>query len=105
MTSSAEPTGSFAVLCADVVREALTDVLCEIDEYESSLPCVLICTDRATGEQSFSGPIPTRTVGELILRNELASAGADTTLVFALEPLYPALNVQGGEPGAREALP
>ncbi|GAA3673645.1 hypothetical protein GCM10022237_36560 [Nocardioides ginsengisoli] len=92
MAGSSGPTPPFHRMSADVIREALADVLCEVDEYESSLPCVLICTDRATGEQSFSGPIPTRAAGELIRRNELVSAGADSTLDFALEPLYPAVS-------------
>ena len=104
MASRSGPSRSYDGWTDDVVREALADALCAIDEYEGTLPCVLICTDRVTGEQSFSGPIPSRAVGELIRRNEMVSAGADSMLEFALEPLYPALDVDAvrcGLPGHR----
>lgn len=94
-----------------IVAEALMSTLLDIEDYEQRLPCVLICTDLDSGEQTFSGPFPTRGVGHRILQHEVACAGLDSMLTFTLAPLYPALELPetGGHdaaaPGRHPVLP
>ena len=77
---------------AHLVADALIDALNRIEEYEESLPRLLICTDLESGEQTYSGPIPTRELADQILEHEIRSAGRDSALKFSLAPLYPALD-------------
>ncbi|WP_408897272.1 hypothetical protein ACJ5H2_20425 [Nocardioides sp. R1-1] len=73
--------------------DLLSRTLAEIEAYEEQLPCVLVCTDLDSGDQTVSGPFPTRTAGALTMEHEIASAGPDSRLAFSLMPLYPALEL------------
>lgn len=77
-----------------VVTDALLLALTDMERYEDELPQLLVCTDLTTGERTYSGPIPTKERGQLIARHETLAAGADSTLVFSLAPLYPALDFE-----------
>lgn len=94
-------TGYVTDLDTDAVIGALTTALREIEAFEEGLPHVLICTDAHLGGQTFSGPFWSRAACEQIRRHEIEAAGHDTTLRFAIAPLYPALQlVNAREPGA-----
>jgi len=90
----------------EIVADALVGALLDIEAYEEQLPCILICTDLDSGEQTFSGPFPSRTVGERIVVHEVTAAGRNSSLAFSLAPLYPPLeldsvpqHVSRGAPG------
>lgn len=82
----------------DLTVDILTSALREIEFYEEYLPWVLVCTDGLSGTVTFSGPFPTRADSERIRDHERSSAGTDSTLTFAVAPLYPALELSGPAP-------
>lgn len=77
----------------EIVADALVGALLDIEAYEEQLPCILICTDLESGEQTFSGPFESRTVGARIVGHEACAAGLDSSLAFSLAPLYPPLEL------------
>lgn len=83
--------------------QCLLRVLRMVEDFEQLLPFVLICTDTETGEQSFSGPIESSDLAARIVDHETAAAGADSTLLFAVAPLYPALDVDAVAHSGRSA--
>lgn len=91
------PTIHPDISVADLVIDVLSANLREIEDYEQQLPWVLLCTDCTSGDTSASGPFATRSLAERIRQHEITSAGPDSSLSFALAPLYPALQL--AEPG------
>ena len=88
---SRDSAGALGVVEAlsGVVRRALRD----IEEYEAGLPHILVCIDQDTRGRSASGPFPSRAEAERVAAHERHRAGADATLVYEVEPLYPPLTV------------
>jgi len=74
---------------ADVLAGILFQAIEESRRYESALPHVLVCTDRVTGEATYSGPFCSLDAAARVAAHERRSAGADSTLSFQASPLYP----------------
>lgn len=79
----------------DLTIAVLASALHDIERYEEQLPWVLICSDVQSGALSMSGPFATRAESERVLQHETMCAGHDSTLSFAVAPLYPALDLDG----------
>jgi len=77
----------------DALARVLYRAIEESHRYESGLPHVLVCTDRVTGEATFSGPFCSLDAAERVAAHERRSAGADSTLSFRASPLYPPLDL------------